>query len=96
MTESKPVAPFKAQGELNHLGWDIPTQYILDANGQCWKDSAHGGGVSQCTPEQLVATAADMGEGTQNVLRGILGLPYPEPDWMRIARANGWVPPTKV
>lgn len=91
--KSVPVFPIKAQGSLRHLGWDISTQWAIDATGQCWMDGAHGGPVEKVTPEQLIAEARDEGEVKQEMFRNLLGLPHPEPSWMALARAAGWVPP---
>mgnify|MGYP001614911243 CR=1 FL=1 len=89
----RPIAQFKDQGELWHVGWDIPTRYVIDAHGHCWKDNAHGHDLEPCTNDQLLGEATDSGVGKQNALRKILNMRIPEPDWMRVARAHGWTPP---
>lgn len=42
-------------GKIWHEGWDIPTQYAKDADGQCWMDDAHGGTLVKVEPKEVVA-----------------------------------------
>lgn len=86
-----PKLPLRAYGEAWHTGWDIPTQWAIDANGTCWKDGAHGGAMHITTKEQLISEFES--EQERNYVRKHMGLPEEEPSWMAAARAAGWTPP---
>lgn len=86
-----PALPVKKHGKLWHEGWDIPTRYVIDANGQCWMDNAHGHALCKVAQEALVHVAES--EEGQNELRRVLGLEVPMPAWARTALRAGWKPP---
>jgi|SRR3990172_5479955 len=88
-----PALPLKKIGELWHKGWDIPTRWAIDANGQCWMDSAHGGSLVPASQNALLSNAET--EEDKNLIRRLLELSPEEPGWMKQARAAGWIPPDK-
>ena len=89
-----PKLPLRGYGELRHNGWDISTEWAIDADGNVFADNgAHGGPLALRTPEYLLAEAEDEGESKQNELRKLLGLEIPEPSWAAKAREAGWTPP---
>lgn len=85
-----PALPLAAVGELWHRGWDIPTQWVIDAVGQCWKDGAHGGALYPVESGRLLDEAERQAD--RNYIRGLLGMQPEEPEWMAAARAAGWKP----
>jgi hypothetical protein len=90
-----PKLPWKHRGELRITGWDIPIEYGVDANGDVWKNHAHGGDPCDLvTGEAFILEMQSEGDeiGARK-LATWLGLPEPEPEWMRTARAHGWRPP---
>lgn len=91
--EKVPALPLKKTGEILHRGWDIPTRWVIDGDGQCWMDGAHGGSLNPVSLRSLIGTTET--EDDQNLILGILGLPLEEPGWMKQARAAGWTPPKK-
>lgn len=86
-----PVLPLKNHGQLWHTGWDIPTNYAIDANNQVWMNDAHGGGLELASPDRLIGAAEDAEERRR--LQKILGLKINLPEWIICARLNGWTPP---
>lgn len=40
-----PALPLKAHGKNWHIGWDIPTNWVVDNSGIYWADHAHGGAL---------------------------------------------------
>jgi len=60
-TEIKtPVLPFRLTGQLWHTGWDIPTCYAIDVDGDCWMDSAHGPSLRQVNVSYLISNAENI------------------------------------
>lgn len=53
--DKEPKLPLKDYGKLWHMGWDIPTEYAIDADGNVWKDFGHGGPLSPVTQGQLLS-----------------------------------------
>lgn len=90
-----PVLPWKHRGQLWHKGWDIPTEYGVDAAGVCWRNMAHGGDpIYRVDADVWLAEMEKEGElAAANTLRGVLGMEPAAPQWMREARAHGWRPP---
>lgn len=89
--EIVPVLPFKAKGKLWHMGWDIPTAWVIDGAGQCWMNDAHGHCL-YLVPNEILIREAENGDD-RNHIRKTLGLPLEEPEWMKLAKAAGWQPP---
>lgn len=83
------------RGEIWHIGWDIPTKFKRTADGAWLRNEAHGGEpTGKTTAEALIALALDEGQDeVADAIAKAAGLPAPEPEWMRTARANGWRPP---
>lgn len=73
--EQVPVLPIKT-GEMWHRGWDIPTQWAIDANKQCWMDDAHGNCLHPVKPEDLLKTAEE--QSVKQQIKRILGLQLEE------------------
>jgi hypothetical protein len=71
--KKQPVAPYRHQGAINHLGWDIPTRWCVDANGDLFKDYAHGWDPSPTTVEVLLHEASD-DKSAEAEIRRVLGL----------------------
>jgi hypothetical protein len=93
--QREPVLPWKLRGQLWHKGWDIPTEYGVDATGVCWRNMAHGGDpIHPVDAEPWLAEMEKEGElDGANKLRAVLGIEPAEPMWMREARTHGWKPP---
>lgn len=89
--EATPALPYKASGQIWHMGWDIPTEYCIDADNICWVNGAHGGDPYKRVGLQELFDLFEEEDGA-NELRRILGL-EPQYGWMRAARAAGWLPP---
>lgn len=86
-----PKLPLKKWGELWHVGWDIPNQYAIDADNNCWVGSDHGGELTKVPTEVLISTADT--EEEKNDIRQFLGIALPMPEWAKTALSHGWVPP---
>lgn len=87
-----PTLPFIARGELPHMGWDIPTRYVVDANKQCWADNAHGGALEYMAASRLLAKVEQ--EYERMKIRHLLGFKPELLGWMKTALFQGWTPPT--
>jgi hypothetical protein len=92
--ENLPVLPLRGHGEIWSVGWDIPVQWAIDANGRAWKDFAHGGAMTACTEQELLSEAriAECHQ-TLETLHALFGKKPPMPAWMRAALSAGWTPP---
>jgi hypothetical protein len=89
-----PKLPLRASNRINHVGWDIPTCWAVDAEGRCFADNAHGHALVEVQPLQLLSfayTENDLVAETQ--IRQVLALKPRLPDWVIQARAAGWTPP---
>lgn len=51
-----PALPLIEQEEIWHEGWDIPTEYAIDGNKQCWMNNAHGGSLCKVAADHLVSS----------------------------------------
>ena len=92
--ETAPALPLRVQGEHWSVGWDIPTRWAIDANGQCYMDGAHGGAMCVTTKERLLKELGEDGdEENEAVARASLGFKPRLPDWIATALAAGWTPP---
>ena len=87
-----PRQPLKLSGKQWHVGWDIPTKYAVDADGQCWRDYAHGGPLHRCSVHELMV---ELDYSERREVRLLLGLPAEDEPWMAEARAAGWTPPSE-
>jgi len=85
-----PALPLRGSGKLWHKGWDIPTRWAIDANGQCWMNDAHGGELCLKKPKMLLAEAKDQKD--RNYIKDLFGMKLEEPEWMAVARTVGWSP----
>ena len=54
-----PALPLKASGEMGHRGWEIPSRWACDADGQWWLDNGHGGSLETCGRPDVLDAAAD-------------------------------------
>lgn len=89
-----PVKPWRHSGEIWSMGWDIPTKWCVDANGDAFVNSGHGGDpYIHCTTDYILQSADD--DETRAEIAAKLGLEPPEPSWVALARAAGWTPPVK-
>lgn len=86
-----PILPLRGYGQINLRGWDIPLGWAIDAEGRCWKDSAHGDTLHLCKTKELLRHIES--EEQASHIRELAGLPLAEPSWMLKARAAGWRPP---
>lgn len=88
--EPYPALPLKGHNKIWHVGWDIPTNWAIDARDQVWMDNAHGHALK---PEKASVLLQSAQETYRGDIRKILCLPEEEPDWVKIARQKGWTPP---
>jgi len=90
-----PALPLLVHGEIQHVGWDIPTRYAIDGDRGCWMDNAHGHALMPVEKEELLQLACNELRNDEDIerLHKILGVTPPEPGWMKEARAAGWRPP---
>ena len=93
MSKSRnPVLPWKIRGSYPTVGWDIETEWGMDANGDFWVNQAHGG--DPYLPTNADNIISDMNdEWTANEFRDRVGIKRTRPQWMTTALANGWTPP---
>lgn len=56
---SLPVEPFIETGEIWHTGWDISSNYLIDAKKQCWIDDAHGPSLRQVNHKLFIMSFED-------------------------------------
>lgn len=92
--EEMPKLPLRFWSECKHQGWDIPTQTVMDADGQCWADNAHGHALTRCGVQDLLNLYETEGHfEVSDRIRALCGRKPGLPDWVRSARANGWTPP---
>jgi hypothetical protein len=90
----KPKEPFRLTGEYDNRGWDIPTEFCVDADGCCFMKMAHGDAVRPVSCQALLEDIEKEGdEDTANKVRLAIGQPLEEPLWARTARKHGWTPP---
>jgi hypothetical protein len=87
----KPVGSIKLKGQVLHKGWDIPSNWAIDSNKQCWKDNAHGATLNPCTTDELLLLLKeDDNQDTINAVMGLLGLSkeYQFRGFSKISRLN--------
>lgn len=92
--DGNPKLPIKAFGSIRIKGWDIPVDWAIDSNNQCWKDGGHGGNLKPVKKGVLFAEfrQEDDYQGEKAACKA-LGLEVPWPSWARQAKAAGWTPP---
>lgn len=64
--------PLKAEGNLWHTGWDIPTRWAVDADGVTYMDNGHGHKLTPVTQTELLSNAEDPDDA--NRIRRALGI----------------------
>lgn len=79
-----PTLPLRAEGQAWLTGWDIPVRWVIDAKGQPFKDNAHGGGLKECTPQELLWDIQR--EEEKRRLQALLGLPVDDPLHVQIEK----------
>lgn len=91
-----PVLPLRAEGEIWHVGWDIPSRWAVDADGRVFLDaSAHGGWLYESSFDIAIAHAEVSGDpGTGAELRRLAGRRQRLPEWAAEALRRGWTPST--
>ncbi len=90
----KPVLPFKANGEICHIGWDIPTSWAIDSANQCWADEGHGKSLRPRPVSYLVNLVETENDyRTHCRIAETLGEEKPWPMWAKEAQKAGWTPP---
>ena len=57
--DSIPKLPLKYHGQLWFKGWDIPTRFAIDTDGQWWMDNAHGHPLYKCTKKNVIDEVED-------------------------------------
>ncbi|WNM70178.1 hypothetical protein [Myxococcus phage Mx1] len=95
--DTGPTLPLRGIGSINHIGWDIPTHWAVDADGQAWMDNGHGGDLEREKPQYLLDLAVREKNDEQAQFIAIaLELPVPDPSWAEAAKRRGWMPPQKT
>ena len=89
-----PALPIKGHGEIEHMGWDIPTRWAIDSENICWMDGAHGGSLHPVSRKTLLSETDEYSD--KKTISELLGVKFREPEWAVIARRNGWLPPEEV
>lgn len=92
--EKIPALPLKGYGELWYTGWEIPTEWAIDANNQCWLSGSHGEALMPTKSKKLI-NAAETDEDKECVCN-ILGVKPPESSWVEKAKLRGWLSPEEV
>lgn len=88
--------PNRLSGEYDRKGWDIPTKFVVDVDGVCWMNMAHGDPVQLTHCIELIQDMESEGhEELANKVRVAIGQQAEEPLWARTARQHGWTPPKK-
>jgi hypothetical protein len=49
-----PHLPLRGSGEVWYQGWDIPTRWAVDAQGQGWANNGHGGDLYPCSVPEII------------------------------------------
>ena len=66
----EPIKPYQLEGEIWHNGWDIPTNFCIDAGGKIWCNIAHGGPPThECSLKYILEEAIDDVRATSGILR---------------------------
>lgn len=61
-TDGEPALPLKDFGKVYHTGWDIPTPWAIDANGQAWRGGSHGDPLEKIDVYRVVGLAESAGD----------------------------------
>ncbi len=90
-SEVKLSLPIKAWGKYWTEGWDIPTCWVVDSANQCWEDNGHGPSLRPVSNDKLMNDVEHYSDKCK--IAAALGLPKPQPEWVKSALAAGWTPP---
>lgn len=93
--EHPPAEPLKAYGVIDHLGWDIPSYWAIDANGVVYANLTAHGRVMEKSSLSKVLRSARLGraDAAETMIRKALNMKPAPPEWMRLALRFGWTPP---
>ena len=91
--EKVPKLPIKINSRLEHMDWDIPTKFVIDAENQCWMDGAHGGFLRPVERERLLNEAET--DWDKKLICEILEIEF-IPEWKKKATEHGWYSPQEV
>jgi hypothetical protein len=87
--EKFPKLPFKALEEYMSVS-GFSMVYIVDADNNCWSNTASGGWLYPTLYELILD---DMEDKYKKKLRVVLELEDVIPEWVNIAKRYGWNPP---
>lgn len=90
LTQGEPKLPIKLHGKIWHRGWDIPTEWAIDAAAQTWVEGILGR-LEKTSPEKLIQMVET--DEQKREIAGCLSLPTPMPQWAQKALDAGWKPP---
>jgi hypothetical protein len=83
------------RGQIEHVGWDIPTDFWIFKDGACLRNFAHGGDPDTPTNgDELIEMAREVND--QDTIQAIckaLGRKVPSQSWEDDARKARWTPP---
>ena len=88
--EIKVALPIINFGELYFRSCETPAVWCLDSKNVVWLKTEYEEIFRPTTKENVIKIAETFNEKQE--LRKIFGLPLKEPEWMTIAKENGWEP----
>lgn len=73
-------------------GWDIPTLWAITPDGLCYANDGHGGPLQDVPRHTLLSILR--GHHQEAAARRALGIKPRLPEWVVVAIAQGWTPPS--
>lgn len=82
--------------EVSTMGWDIPIYIAIVTNTtgyHCFMNSGgHGGPLTLCSADDILSQMA-LEDYDSTEFRKLVGRKPVVPNWVKAAKAHGWIPP---